>query len=209
MQRCVIIGGAEIHNYDRARQSLRPGDFCIYCDSGLYHQEQLGVPPQLIVGDFDSHPRPQSAAETIVLPTVKDDTDTVFAVKEALRRGFTDFLLLGAAGGRMDHTLVNLYLLVMLHQQGKRGVLVDDYSEMEMVGSTPVEIPGSFAYYSLVNITGTARGITEEHAKYPLQNAEITCDYQYGTSNEVLPGQTARVWVEEGALLLIKVYPTR
>ena len=109
----------------------------------------------------------------------------------------------------MDHTLVNLYLLVMLHQQGKRGVLVDDYSEMEMVGSTPVEIPGSFAYYSLVNITGTARGITEEHAKYPLQNAEITCDYQYGTSNEVLPGQTARVWVEEGALLLIKVYPTR
>lgn len=82
---------ADIHNYDRVRSYLRPEDFCIYCDSGLYHQERLCAHPDLIVGDFDSHPRPESTAETIVLPTVKDDTDTVFAVKEALRRGFEDF----------------------------------------------------------------------------------------------------------------------
>ena len=161
MKRCVIIGGADIHNYDRVRSYLRPEDFCIYCDSGLYHQERLCAHPDLIVGDFDSHPRPESTAETIVLPTVKDDTDTVFAVKEALRRGFEDFLLVGVSGGRMDHTLVNIYLLVMLQNAGKSAVLVDDFSEMRMVGAEPAEIPDSFPYYSLVNITGTARGVTE------------------------------------------------
>ena len=61
--------------------------------------------------------------------------------------------------------------------------------------------------YSLVNITGTARGIMETGCKFPLDNGEIRCDYQYGTSNEVLPGQTAVVSVKEGLLLLIKDFP--
>lgn len=39
------------------------------------------------MGDFDSHNNPNLDVETIVLPCEKDDTDTVFAVKEALKRG--------------------------------------------------------------------------------------------------------------------------
>ena len=61
-------------------------------------------------------------------------------------------------------------------------------------------------YFSLLNISGTAKGITIKGAKYPLENGEITCEYQYGISNEVLPGQTAEITVTDGKLLLIKVY---
>ena len=57
----------------------------------------------------------------------------------------------------------------------------------------------------LLNITGCAKGITITGAKYPLDGGEITCEYQYGISNEVLPGETARVTVACGKLLLIKV----
>lgn len=46
--------------------------------------DALQVRPGLIVGDFDSHDNPLLDVETIVLPCEKDDTDTVFAVKEAL-----------------------------------------------------------------------------------------------------------------------------
>ena len=204
MRRCVIVGGAEIRTHDRVRAYFQPDDFFIFCDCGLRHQVPLGVEPDLIVGDFDSHTRPETDTETIVLPVRKDDTDTVFAAKEALRRGFTDFLLLGVSGGRMDHTLVNVYLLVLLREAGAAALLVDDWSEMELVGAEPVEIPDRFPYYSLLNITGTARGITETGCKFPLENAEITRAYQYGTSNEVLPGETAVVSVKEGLLLLIK-----
>lgn len=207
MKRCVIVGGAEIRTYDRIRSYFRSGDFFIYCDCGLRHQVELGREPDLIIGDFDSHEKPETDRETIVLPVKKDDTDTVFAVKEALRRGFDEFLLVGVSGGRMDHTLVNVYLLVMLREAGKRALLVDDYSEMELIGAEPVEIPERFPFYSLVNITGTARGITETGCKFPLRDAEIRCDYQYGTSNEVLPGQTALVSVREGNLLLIRDFP--
>lgn len=87
-----------------------------------------------------------------MLPCEKDDTDTVFAVKEA--------------------------------------VIVDDYSEMELVSDRPVSIPDSYAFFSLLNISGCAKGITIQGAKYPICNGEITCEYQYGISNEVLPGES-------------------
>ena len=159
VRRCVIIGGAEIRTYDRVRQYFRADDFFIYCDCGLRHQAGLGAEPDLIVGDFDSHEKPETDKETIVLPVRKDDTDTAFAVKEALRRGFDDFLLVGVSGGRMDHTLVNVYLLVMLREQGKRALLLDDYSEMEIISNETAYIDDSYAYFSLLNITETAKGI--------------------------------------------------
>lgn len=206
MNRCVIIGGAEIRCYDRLRQALLPEDFVIYCDGGLRHQAGLQRAPDLIVGDFDSHENPHMAVETIVLPCEKDDTDTMFAVREALRRGYEDFLLLGVIGGRLDHTLGNVGILLYLDAQGRRGRMIDDYSEMEIVSRQAAAIDDSFAFFSLLNVSGVARGITITGAKYPLTDGEITCDYQYGVSNEVLPGQMARVTVREGKLLLIRDY---
>ena len=208
MRRCVIIGGATIGDYGTVSAKLRQDDYMIYCDCGLRHMDGLGAEPDLIVGDFDSYSNPEFDTETIVLPCEKDDTDTVFAVKEALRRGFEDFLLIGVVGERLDHTLGNVSILLMLDSEGKVGTIIDDYSEMEIVSDRcemPCIIDDSYVYFSLINISGTARGVNIRGAKYPLENAEITCEYQYGVSNEVLPGCTAEVIVGEGKLLLIKV----
>ena len=205
MARCVIIGGADITDYERAGKAVQPGDYCIYCDSGLRHRARLGVQPDLVVGDFDSHPDPGLAVETITLPREKDDTDTVYAAKEALKRGFDDFLLLGVIGGRLDHTLGNLGLMLMLDARGKKCTALDEYARLEIVSREAAYVPDSFPYFSLLNISGTARGITIRNAKYPLKDGEISCEYQYGVSNEPLPGKTAEITVGEGKLLLIKV----
>ena len=203
----MIIGGADIGRYDRIHSYLREDDFYICCDSGLEHREKLGINPNLIVGDFDSYKNPHMDVETIILPCEKDDTDTVFAVKEALSRGFQDFLLVGVIGGRLDHTLGNVSLLLMLDAQGKEAMALDDFSEMQIVSDQPAQIENRYAYFSLLNISGTAQGITIKNAKYPLAEAEISCEYQYGISNEVLPGKYAVVTVKQGRLLLIKVLP--
>ena len=205
-KRCVIVGGADIRNYDFIRETLCADDYVIFCDSGLKHLEQLQVAPSLIVGDFDSHENPHLDVETIVLPCEKDDTDTVYAVKEAIKRGFEDFLLIGVVGARLDHTLGNVSILLYLDSLGKKGSIIDDYSEMEIVSDEPVSICDRYAFFSLLNITGCAKGITITGAKYPLNGGEITCEYQYGISNEVLPGETAQVSVACGKLLLIKVW---
>lgn len=204
--RCVIVGGADIGNYERIRQRLLPEDFVIYCDSGLRHMAALQKKPGLIVGDFDSHENPRLDVETIVLPREKDDTDTMYAVKEAIKRSYDAFLLIGVVGARLDHTLGNVYILRYLDAQGKCGKIIDDYAEMELVSQKPVTVSGEYAYFSLLNITGCAKGITITGAKYPLTDAEITCEYQYGISNEVLPGEEAAVSVKQGRLLLVKVF---
>lgn len=205
MKRCVIVGGADINNYGFIREKLSADDYVVFCDSGLKHLEQLQVRPGLIVGDFDSHENPHLDVETIVLPCEKDDTDTVYAVKEALSRGFDDFLLIGVAGARLDHTLGNVSILLYLDSLGKKGFIIDDYSEMEIVSDKPVSICDRYAFFSLLNITGCAKGITITGAKYPLDGGEISCEYQYGISNQVLPGKTAVVSVKCGKLLLLKV----
>ena len=203
-RRAVIIGGAPVADYARVRGFLRPDDFCIYCDSGLNHMEGLRAAPDLVIGDFDSHVNPHLPAETIVLPRAKDDTDTFYAAKEAAGRGFEEFLLIGVIGGRLDHTLANLSVLLWLYQRGKRAWAVDDYSEMEIVGSGPAYIPDRYPYFSLLCVDGPASGITVRNAKFPLEDGEITPGYQYGVSNEALPGMTAQVSVREGCLLLVK-----
>ncbi len=159
-RRCVIVGGAKIENYEAVRAYLQPdSDYYIFCDCGLDHAKALGVAPDLIVGDFDSHERPEGAgaagcgpagsvdkhdtvrfgpfvgAELITLSHFKDDTDTEHAVRVAQERGFTDFLLLGVVGGRFDHSLGNIALLNSLFAAGCKALAVDDLSEMEIVGA--------------------------------------------------------------------------
>ena len=207
MNRCVIFGGAAIADYDRVRSAIRENDYIVCCDSGLVHAQALGITPDLVIGDFDSHENPHLPAETIVLPREKDDTDTAYAVKEALRRGFSDFLLTGAIGQRMDHTLVNVSLLLRLQQAGARAVILDDYEEISLIGpGESADIDARYPYFSLLAIGETARGVTITGAKFPLTDGVITCERQYATSNEVLPGGCAHVSLKSGFLLLIKVY---
>ena len=136
---------------------------------------------------------------------MKDDTDSIYAIKEAIARGYKDILIVGGIGDRFDHSLVNAYALILINDLGASGKIVDDYSEMTLIdNSISAEIEPEWRYFSLIAISGTASGITIKNAKYNLDNATINPKYQYAISNEVAGDEPARVSVEEGALLLIK-----
>lgn len=143
--------------------------------------------------------------EIIQLPWEKDDTDTFYAVKEALKRGFTQFLLLGVIGQRFDHSLVNISVLLYLREQGAQATIVDDYSEMQLVGAEPVRVSKDCANFSLMCVAGDVSGVTVTGAKWSLDNAQIKTSYQYGISNQVEAPEGAVVCVREGVLLLVIV----
>ena len=210
MKRCVVVAAGQILDYQRVRSFLQEDDFFIFCDGGLVHADGLGVKPGLIVGDFDSCDSEllkkwNGCCEVVRLPREKDDTDTLFAVKLALERGFDDFLLLGAMGGRFDHSLGNVSILLYLDGLGKKAILIDDYSQMQIVGKEPFCIEDSCSYFSVLTVAGNVSGVTIKNAKYPLENASLTCDFQLGVSNEVLPGKVAEVSVEQGRVLVLVV----
>ena len=146
-------------------------------------------------------------APMMILPPEKYDTDTLFGVREGLRRGFEEFLLLGTVGKRFDHTFANISILLMLDSMGKKGVMADDYSLMEVVSRNTGYVEDTFAYFSLLNISGEAKEITIRDAKYTfVPNGEITSELQFGISNEVLPGHKAQIRVGKGRVLLVKIF---
>ena len=209
-RRCVIVAAGEIHNYERARDFLRDDDFFIFCDGGLSHAGGLGIKPDVVVGDFDSCDANdlvwwKERSEIVQLPREKDDTDTLFAVKLAVERGYCDFLLLGAMGGRFDHALGNISILLYLNGLGKKALLIDDYSVMQIVGNKPLYIEDVCSYFSVLTVAGDVSGVNIKNAKYPLENARLTCDFQLGISNEVLPGKVAEVSVASGRVLVVIV----
>ena len=76
MDRCVIVGGADINNYEYIRSTLRQNDYVIFCDSGLKHLEALRMQPGLIVGDFDSHDNPHLTVTCLPLIEELADPDS-------------------------------------------------------------------------------------------------------------------------------------
>ncbi len=206
----MIVAAGEIYNYGSAISFLRKDDYFIFCDGGLSHAERLGIKPNLIVGDFDSCDsdvlsKYEEQCEIIKLPREKDDTDTLYAVKLAVERGYSDFLILGAMGGRFDHALGNISILLYLEGLGKKAVLIDDYSVMQIAGSKPLLIEDNCSYFSVLTVAGDVSGVTIKNAKYPLENASLSADFQLGISNEVLPGKVAEVSVEHGRVLVVTV----
>ena len=110
---------------------VQPGDFVVACDAGYRNAERLDLRPDLIVGDFDSAPQPKTEHETIVLPHVKDDTDTQYAAHWLLEHGYDEIILLGALGGaRLEHTLANLATGLYLAKNGVNVLLANERSEL-------------------------------------------------------------------------------
>ncbi|WP_300250735.1 thiamine diphosphokinase [uncultured Subdoligranulum sp.] len=186
MKRAVLLSavpvGPEMAAY------LQPGDFIVACDAGYRNAAALGVRPDLIVGDFDSAPQPHTEGDTIVLPHVKDDTDTQYAARWLAEHGFEEVVMLGALGGpRVEHMLANLSTGLFLSLHGVRTILADSRSEMHyLLPGRPLELPRrDWMYLSLFALGAPLTGVFERGVYYPLENATLTeLDYPLGTSNE-------------------------
>ena len=187
--RCVILGGGEIADDAAILARLRPQD-CVFCaDSGYDHCTRLGLVPQLLVGDFDSvQTALPEGVPRITLPREKDDSDTTYAMRLAVERGYRELLLIGMLGGRLDHTLGNLQNLIWLCRRGIKASLTDGCTEVSVLagGERCTLLPQKRRYFSLLSLSERCEGVTISNAKYPLHNGTLTNDIPFAVSNEFL-----------------------
>ena len=204
MPHCIIFCGRPVEEADLLGLRREAGDLVVGADSGYLTARRLGFPPDLILGDFDSAPMPQAAGNVEVHPAHKDETDCVLAVDAGLSRGFTDFVILGGTGGRLDHTVANLQTLGYLAGRGARGELRDRDCWARVVRDETVPIPrgaflGEEAYLSLFALGGTCI-VTETGVEYPLDRYPLSPFYPLGVSNHIL---NTAVITAEGTLLVM------
>ena len=133
----------------------------------------------------------------------KDDSDMMLAVKEGISRGYEDFVLLGATGGRFDHTLANLQTVAYGLEQGVFIMIADQNNMITMLRDSCVSMPRMEGYYlSIFSYTPCCEGITLTGVKYPLRQAKLTNWTTLGLSNEILE-ETAQISVEKGTLVVV------
>lgn len=208
--RCVILSACPVS--PELKRLLRPDDFIIACDAGYRNCAPLGCKPNIILGDFDTAPCPvQQNDDIIVLPHVKDDTDTEYAAKLASEKGFDEALLLGALGGRrLEHTLANLCTGLGLEQRGVRATLLDERSRITFVmpGETRCYPKGEYFYLSVFPMEGRAEGVSERGSFYELTDAVLTAGYPLGVSNEYADGSDCiTISTRKGALVVVETVP--
>lgn len=197
----IFVGG---HcRTDRIPQNMLTADLVIAADSGQITAQKCGVAPHIIAGDFDSSDLPMdTSAQIIRVPSEKDDTDTMLACDIAIRRGARHITILGGTGGRIDHSLSNLFLLEKLKQCGVCAILCDGDNRVRLLSRETVCLPAEgFRYFSLIALDHAT--VSVSGCKYPLENAELHRAHPYAVSNEIVDN-AAHITVDGGPVLLIE-----
>ena len=204
MSRCVILSAGPVEDSERLRPLLKTDDWIIAADGGGRLAAALGVKPAVLVADFDSSAPPDTGGDTEIvrLPTEKDWTDTQAAAMLALDRGYRDFLLLGCTGGRLDHTLANIAVLLYLLRRGADALLADERNFLRLYGPGRYRVERRAGYkLSLFPYGGEVEGITVKNVRYPLEKARLTPDNSLGVSNEFLENP-AEISFDKGVLMV-------
>lgn len=207
MKRCVIFTAGEQRGIERRQIGLQAEDFVICCDAGYRLAKELGVTPDLLLGDFDSYtgPLPEGIPVKRYIRD-KDDTDTAAAVKYALAEGYDSLLLVAALGGRLDHLIGNLQILAYIAKQapGTQAEILGAHERVWLLDEGSLTIRGKAeSTFSVLCHSDTATGVTITGARFPLENATLTNAFPLGVSNRIGEGREVTVSVVSGILFVI------
>jgi thiamine pyrophosphokinase len=208
-----IITGGELGDPTFLReQAASDAPAALLCaDRGARHLKDAGLVPTLIVGDMDSLDRcSQESYESMGVriirhPREKNETDTELALREAFGMAPTDVRIWGGLGGRIDHALANLSLLVQGIERGVEVRLIDGWCELFLVTRRAVIEGKEGQTVSLLPFIGEVSGVTLTGFKYPLTKAAMVVGRPYGISN-VLTASRGVIEVGSGCLLVVRYF---
>ena len=166
-------------------------DYVICADGGLEKVKNLGLVPDLILGDFDSVDKSvleyykSLNIETVAFPPEKDYTDMELAINQTVEMGFRDIILAGATGTRLDHSVANMLMIEKYHKINVNIQIIDNNNFIQIVKDT-MTIPYRKNYYvSLIPLSESIEGLTLEGFKYPLNNVNVERGSTMCVSNEI------------------------
>ncbi len=202
-----IFANGEMEDVAWTRPFLSQSSRIIAADGGTRHLFELGVLPDVVIGDMDSLSREvsvwlsESAVEMIRYDPSKDETDLELALLYA-KTFDEEIWLFGALGGRLDHMLANILLLahpalaacsIRLFEEYERAWLVTSRTEFE--GQTGDTV-------SLIPLSGDVLVKETVGLRWPLVDSVLSFGLARGVSN-VMTAVSASVEVASGKLVCI------
>jgi thiamine pyrophosphokinase len=154
--------------------------------------------PSVLMGDFDSIDpelldRWRHAEISLQHRGDQNYTDLEKAIRFAISFGARDIVILNALGGRMDHTLANIFFLKKYIHRDRRMVISDGTQYVECLRNETRELDapaGSYCgFFGMPRATVSSTGL-----KYEMKNFPLRLGVQESVANEFY-SDTARIVV--------------
>lgn len=207
MKKCSIFAGGVISDlsFIDSEKLVKENDLIICADSGYIYAGQLGIVPDIVLGDFDSYSgKFPDNTEICRSNPEKDDTDTMLAVKTAISHGCNEIILYGALGKRFDHTFANIQTLIHAYKNNCKMIILDAENEITIQGTGKCRYKKRNGwYFSVFALTETAEIAEFSGVKYPLENFYMKTYFPVGVSNEIIK-EEAWLEIKNGLVLVVR-----
>ena len=203
--KALVICNGDVLSKTKIAPLLREKPFSVCADGGANKARLLGIRPHAIIGDLDSiSSRTRnhfSRVETIRIAD-QNSTDLEKALDFLLKLLIPSATVVGATGGRPDHSLANLSILKKYHKR-IRLLFSDPYCDIRIIEGRIVFESTVGSVISLMPLD-RCEGIQTIGLKYPLNNESLELGEREGTSNVVI-SSPVQITVKKGSLLLFVV----
>lgn len=206
MNKCVIIANGDTPSKKQIDYLVRIGYKTIICaDGGANRAYKADVCPDIIIGDFDSIEERVlnefKKTSKIIYLKRQNDTDVEKCLKYAIQKKFTDCILTGAAGDRLDHLICNLSVTLKF----------SDYINIAVLYKSSVlfvcEGTRRFRSYKgeTISLFGLEKKtkIETEGLLYPLKNESLQFGKRESLSNKSL-GDIVSIKIKYGKAFIIR-----
>ena len=197
---CLLISGGEYADIPR---ELKAAECVITCDRGWEYARRMNISIDLAIGDFDSCAMPDKDIPYMQFPSHKDDTDTMLAAREAIKRGYRNIAICCAFGGRLDHTLANIQTAAFLVSNGAAVRMYGKDTDAYILNDGDIKIakkPSSSL--SVFSLSDRCEGVSIKGTEYECENITLTNTFPLGVSKE-WASEEAYVNVKNGILMVV------
>ena len=166
-----------------------PNALCYCADAGADLCYAAKLRPDCLIGDMDSLSAKtrqwfhEMDVPEMVYPAEKDYSDTQLAVEKLYEQGSDEVIVIGALGGRMDHELANIMLLVTYGRKGKSLVFWDDINRIRYVGAGQHHLDRVKDYVGIVPFSDDGMRLSIKGLYYPLDNTSVSFGASHLISN--------------------------
>lgn len=206
IKKCIILanGKSPLKSVIKYFQNKNYSDL-ICADGGGDTALKLNLIPKYIIGDFDSIStltlKHYSRSTEMIKIKRQNDTDVEKCLKFAIRSHYSEVILMGVTGDRLDHTFNNLGIVLKYFTQINLGVVAENsflkaYSQEIILKSLSGE---TISIYGFDNKTK----ITSSGLKYPLQKAALPFGFKDSTSN-VSTSNEVVLKIQNGVVFVIR-----
>ena len=203
----VVTGGDRLA--PALREHVPDGALVVAADSGVQHALDVGLTPDVAVGDFDSCDAgvldavSRGGTRLVRHAAAKDETDLQLALDHAAGLAPRRITVLGGHGGRLDHFLANVLLLASPAYAGSEVVAFMGAARVVVVRTSTVLTARHGDVVTLLPVHGPARGVRTCGLLYPLVGEDLPSGTSRGVSNE-LSDPEAEVSLTGGTLLAVQ-----